>query len=278
MQFTFFSPAKVNLFIKVISKRKDGYHDIASLYQAISLADLLYLKKKAKDSFFCFNNKNLKWDDDNTIKKALNLFREKTKIKDGVEIFLKKNIPIEAGLGGGSSNAATTLWALNELFSKPLNTFELIELSKNIGADVAFFFSLGTAFCFDIGNIFEDVQLTKNFKFFIAKPHFGMCTKKVYENLDLNLLEKKGLLEIKENMFDENFTYFNDLEKSAFALDNRLQETKDVLLKMGFEKVVMTGSGSSFICFGNIKPVKTKKITFFSVFNIQRNQKNWYSF
>lgn len=277
MNLTFYSPAKVNLFFKVISKREDGYHNIASLYQAISLSDLLCFKSAKKDSFFCFNKEELKWDDNNLIKKALDLFRNKTQIFDPIEIFLKKNIPMEAGLGGGSSNAATTLWALNEIFSRPLEISELIEISKQIGADVAFFFSSGKAFCTDVGNVFEDFPTDESYKFYIAKPNFGMATKKVYENLDVKLLEKRDLTNIKKAILNNSFPLFNDLEISAFALDERLNQIKSDLLKMGFEKVVMTGSGSSFICFGDIKPTKSKNIKFFPVFSVQRNQKSWYS-
>jgi len=274
---TIYSPAKVNIFFKVISKRKDGYHNIASLYQAISLMDFLTFKKAKKDSFFCSNNE-LKWNENNLIKKAVDFFRNKTRIFDSIEIYLKKNIPMQAGLAGGSSNAATTLWALNELFSRPLKIQELIEISKNIGSDVTFFFSSGTAFCIDKGNVFEDISIYDMKKFYIAKPDFGMSTKKVYENVNINLLEKKDLENLKKAVLNNNFTFFNDLEISAFELDNRLYQIKEQLIKMGFEKVIMSGSGSSFICIGEIKPVELKKIKFFSVFKVQRNQKKWYSF
>jgi len=279
MSLTYYSPAKINLFFKVISKREDGYHDIASLYQAISLADLLCIKKAKKDIFFCFNNHELKWDENNLVYKAVQFFRKKTAIDNPVEIYLKKNIPLEAGLAGGSSNAATTLWALNEEFNRPLSINDLIDLSKNLGADVSFFFSSGRAFCSGIGNVFEDCASYQNTNFYIAKPHFGMSTKRVYENLDLKVLTNQNVEALKHELFTENkFSYFNDLEKSAFQLDDRLIKTKNLLLNMGFDSVIMTGSGSSFICLGNIKPLKTKKIKFFPVFNVQRNQNNWYSF
>lgn len=276
MKLTFYSPAKANLFFKVICKREDGYHNIASLYQAVSLFDFLSFKKSKRDVFFCFNNDELKWDDNNLIKKAVDLFRAETKIFDPVEFFLKKNIPMSAGLGGGSSNAATTLWALNEMFSKPLNTNELINISKNIGSDVPFFFSSGSAFCTDKGCVFEDAAFNEVRKFYIAKPNFGMATKKVYENLNINLLEKKEVSDLRKAVFDNTFLLFNDLEISAFALDRRLGRIKSQLLKMGFEKVVMTGSGSGFICVGNIKPKKLKNIEFYHVFTVQRSPSNWY--
>ncbi|NGX33713.1 MAG: 4-diphosphocytidyl-2-C-methyl-D-erythritol kinase [Candidatus Anoxychlamydiales bacterium] len=277
MSLTFYSPAKVNLFFKILSKREDGYHDVFSLYQAISLVDHFFINKAKKDNFFCFNNKELKFDENNLIIKALALFRQKTKILNPVEIFLKKNIPIESGLGGGSSNAATTLFALNELFDRPLQLAQLIDLSKKIGADVAFFFSQGTAFCENIGDVFENVSF-QDLNFYIAKPNFGMSTKNVYENVDINLLEKRDPQVLKSAVLrKKEIKLFNDLEISAFQLNEKLQQTKSYLENMGFDKVHMSGSGSSFMCFGRIKPKSTKKIQFFSVFNIQRNLENWYS-
>ncbi|NGX28700.1 MAG: 4-diphosphocytidyl-2-C-methyl-D-erythritol kinase [Candidatus Anoxychlamydiales bacterium] len=274
----YFSPAKVNLFFKVLSKREDGYHDIASLYQTVSLVDHLSFQKSKSDHFYCFNNKDLKWDESNLIFKATNLFRKKTKITTPIEILLKKNIPIEAGLAGGSSNAATTLWALNELFDKPLDILDLIEIGKKIGADVPFFFSSGTAFCTGIGNVFENVLL-KALNFYIAKPNFGSSTLKVYKNVKMDLLKKQDPLQLKKSVIENNFSSFNDLEISAFEIDKRLVSIKAKLQEIGFEKVVMTGSGSSFMCFDNsIKPRPSKEISFFEVFNIQKNKNSWYSF
>jgi len=282
MTFTFLSPAKVNFFFKVLSKREDGYHDIASLYQAISLYDVITLKKAKKD-FFSAKNCFLKFDETNLIKKALDLFRLKTKIKDPVEIFLEKNIPIQGGLGGGSSNAATTLFALNELFLKPLNISSLIDIAKKISADTPFFFSSGRAFCSGVGDVFEDMAFfKKKLNFYIACPNFGMCTKKVYENLKkIQLLQEHELFKLKRAVFQDKIKYFNDLEVSAFELNPKLKLIKQKLLKMGFKKVLMTGSGSCFICIGNQKieekPYKIKEITFFPVFNIQRKKNSWYS-
>jgi len=274
---TLYSPAKVNLFFKIISKRQDGYHNIASLYHTISLVDILSFEFSKNDEFVP-RNSHLKWSEDNLIIKAVIAFRNKTKLLDPIKISLEKNIPIQAGLGGGSSNAATTLWALNKLFDFPLEINELIQLATTLGADVSFFFSSGQAFCKGIGNIFEDVQFKKDLKFIIAKPSFGMSTPEVFQRVDLNLLQKIDENILKENVINNNFSFFNDLEISAFSINPKLLEIKKELENMGFEKVVMTGSGSSFICFGNANLKTSEKITFFSVFNIQRNKKNWYLF
>jgi 4-diphosphocytidyl-2-C-methyl-D-erythritol kinase len=275
---TYYSPAKVNLFFKVLNKRSDGYHDIASLYQTVNLFDIISIKKSKKDSFTCLSKIiDLKWDDGNLIKKALLLFREKTRINHSVEIILNKNIPIEAGLGGGSSNAATMLFALNELFDNPLNVSELKSISSKIGADVAFFFSSGKAFCRGIGDVFEEIKPEGRIDFYIAKPSFGMSTKKVYQNVKLGLLIKQDSNNLRELVYNNKISYFNDLEVSAFELEPRLSEVKNQLMKMGFDRVVMTGSGSSFLCFGEVPIIENKEINFYKVFNIQRNPKNWYS-
>ncbi|MBN2478596.1 MAG: 4-(cytidine 5'-diphospho)-2-C-methyl-D-erythritol kinase [Parachlamydiales bacterium] len=277
MFLTFFSPAKVNLFFKILKKREDGYHEIASLYQAVSIYDLLsFRKSKKKDNFVC-SDKNLLWEN-NLIQKAYFLFKEKANIDENVEILLKKNIPMQAGLGGGSSNAATTLFALNELFSKPLKETQLIELAKKIGSDVAFFFSSGSAYCEGVGSDFTNVKLRQDLNFYILKPNFGMSTKLVYENVDLNNLLKLDL-KLALSDFEKGKTIlFNDLEDSAFRLDNRLKKIKEDYQKIfGLENVSMSGSGSSFIVFSSAPIKKVREIQTFKVFNVQRKDGNWYS-
>ena len=272
----YLSPAKVNLFFKVIKKRKDNFHEIASIYQAVSLFDKLSFEKSKKDSFFS-TDKSIKHERLNLIIQALDLFREKTKINDCVSIHLEKNIPISAGLGGGSSNAATTLFALNDLFDRPLSNQGMIELSKKIGSDPAFFFSKGAAFCTDVGSVFENIEI-KDLSFFIAKPSFGLSTKEVFENLDISLLEKKDINSIINSYKKNEFVFFNDLEKSSFLLDKIMDNIKNYLKKIGFKTAVMSGSGSSFFCLNdNVKVQDTKDISFFKVKSIKRKEGFWYS-
>ena len=134
-----FSPAKANLFFRVLSKRPDGYHEVASLYTALSLGDIIHIKLDNTDHFSS-NISSLLNDDSNLIIRARDSFRKAANIKDLVSIKLEKNIPIGSGLGGGSSNAATVLWIMNELFGSPLSVQELISLGTTIGSDVPFFF------------------------------------------------------------------------------------------------------------------------------------------
>lgn len=266
---TFKSPAKVNLFLRVINKRPDKYHNLASLFQAIDLFDLLHIEKSGKDLFTCSDH-TLPIDSKNLVVKALELFRAKTGLNFPVKIHLDKKIPSQAGLGGGSSNASTTLFALRELsgLSIPLN--ELAEWSSEIGSDIPFFFSKGSAYCEGRGERVREVDLPPT-AFQICKPDMGMSTPQVFQALDLTKASKEDPEVLLEGFISGNGLMINDLEEPAFTLHPPLKAFKSSL---GFEKCVMTGSGSAFVCMGNgkIPPCafhKTVKSTY-------RSSSDWY--
>src|SRR5437016_5240820 len=129
---TLISPAKINLNLRIVGKRPDGYHELSSVFQAIDLCDVLTFEKSEKDKFTC-NISTLPNDKKNLVLKALDLFRSKTGLNFCLKIHLDKHIPIEAGLGGGSSNAATTLWACNQLTGQTVSLERLQEWSAEIG-------------------------------------------------------------------------------------------------------------------------------------------------
>ena len=137
------SPAKINLTLELINRRKDGYHNISTIMQTINIFDLITYEHD-KNIIISSNIKELN-SETNLIFKAVKLMRDKFNINQGVKIYLNKNIPISSGLGGGSSNAATTLIALNLMWKLKLNLTELIPLAQSIGSDVPFFISRGTA-------------------------------------------------------------------------------------------------------------------------------------
>lgn len=269
-----FSPAKVNLFFKVLFKRQDGYHEIASLYQAINLGDTLFIRISDKDKFRC-DNFNLEFNSTNLIFKAYDSFKQKTKKSFCVDIVLDKKVPVQAGLGGGSSDAATTLFGLNHLIGCPLSNDEMINLCKSIGSDVAFFFSSGSALCSGRGEIFKDLPY-KKIQFYLAVPSFGVSTALVYKNVDLSLLQPSDIEKSIRSFYDGDLFFFNDLESAAFSLEPRLLKVKVSLEKMGFEKVVMTGSGSAFMCFGKIKNPSLPEVRFFKTENILKNFDSWF--
>ena len=174
-----FSPAKINLFFKLIAKRGDGYHDLQSLFQTINIGDIISIEKSDIDQYRS-NHPLLKWDAHNTVTRAVKIFREETKLDQPVNITHDKKIPIETGLGGGSGNAATILWGLNELLARPLSTKRLQELSLKIGCDVPFFFSNGTAVCEGKGEVVSDLPPLDKKNVWLLKPPYSLSTKEVY--------------------------------------------------------------------------------------------------
>jgi len=145
-----FSPAKINIFLRVVRRREDGFHDLASLFHVIDLGDDMSFtvlpSDAGQDSLSC-NMPDVPTDGSNLVVKALNLFRQKTGVTEKFSVDLFKRVPHGAGMGGGSGNAATTLWAANELCGRPASTPALLEWSGEIGSDVSVFFSSGAAYC-----------------------------------------------------------------------------------------------------------------------------------
>lgn len=265
----FYSPAKINLFFRVIRKRSDGFHEIASLYQAIDLFDRISFSKSEADSLTC-SEPELSCGSDNLIVKALNLFRTRYPFPCGVNIHLEKRIPMQAGLGGGSGNAATTLWGLNEWAGRPANLDQLVSMGASLGSDVAFFFSHGTAYCTGRGEILESFALPLSLEGWLAKPPFGLSTPLVYRETSVEELTNR---DPKETLAAYPL-FYNDLEPAAFRLEPRLVSFRKQLEQMGFESVTMTGSGTAFFCIGGSRPNSIEMIPFRS---IQRDANSWFS-
>ena len=267
-----FSPAKINCFLHIIGKRTDGFHEIASLFRTISLGDILSFQKGVRDQVTS-SIPSLPVDRTNFVVQALELFRAKTGIQDAYEIHIEKNIPMQAGLGGGSSNASTTLWALNQLNGLPASEDELREWSSEIGSDQAFFFSEGCAYCTGRGERIEAVPPPSSSpsSFTLVKPEEGLSTPLVFQ--ELRAAQKGALLPYSH--FSNK--YFNDLEAPAFSLAPSLKELKDMLLDSGFHTVVMTGSGTSFFCFGTGSIPSIPSLKSYRCHFIHRKKNNWYT-
>jgi 4-diphosphocytidyl-2-C-methyl-D-erythritol kinase len=269
-----FSPAKLNLFFRILAKRLDGFHEIASLFQAIDLFDSISIERAKRDAFSS-NEHSLEKDPSNTVLKALCLFRKKSCSSLFFKIHLEKKIPIQSGLGGGSSNAATTLWGLNELCGKPLKAAELLSLGAEIGSDVSFFFSLGSAYCTGRGEKVQKVEIPA-ISGWVAAPSFGMMTKEVYKAVDLTLLSKENPKNFLKSFYKDTPKFYNDLENAAFSLKPSLRRVKEELLEMGFDPVVMTGSGSCFFCQGKKSLPTSESMAFYPIASCQREENGWY--
>lgn len=242
-----FSPAKINIFLRVLSRRPDGYHNLSTLMQTIDLGDILTFSESKVDQITC-SDPSLPIDQRNLVVKALTLFRSKTGVVFPVHIHLEKYIPQQAGLGGASSNAATTLWALNELSGRRVGEEELTKWAALIGSDVPFFFSQGTALCTGKGEVIQNLSPSPFIRgFALFKPPRGLATPMIYRGVDLEASSRVEPDRLLESYYSGAARFVNDLEAPAFHIFPRLKEYKENLLAAGYDKVFMTGSGSVLV-------------------------------
>ena len=262
---TISSPCKINLHLNILDKRVDGYHNLESIFAALDFGDNLRLERLSSKNADChFFTSGLKIDtpkEQNLVYKALELFRKKTGIMDDLEIKLEKKVPTGAGLGGGSSNAASTLIALNALFSVGLKRNDLLELSLELGSDVPFFLEGGTALAGGRGEILETLHTPKEKWVLLVLPPFSCSTKEAFFLLDdhrknnnsikteKKLPKKEELNKIlKENAV--NWRFFNDFleiyKNSSYG--NEYKTYLDTLNRSGASFSSLSGSGST--CFG----------------------------
>jgi 4-diphosphocytidyl-2-C-methyl-D-erythritol kinase len=239
------APAKINLFLKVLRKREDNYHDIASLMQKISLFDELSFSLRPKGISLNCPDSDLPTTNDNLVFRAAQAIFDFAGYPAGMEITLNKKIPQAAGLGGGSSDAATTLMAINEICSLNLNKAILMKLGTKLGADVPFFIFGNTAFASGIGDELQDCLGLPKLNLVLINPGFQLSTKMVYENLNLRLTRKKINYSIPPvfTLSDVVAELHNDLEAISLKMHPELQDLKQLLLKHGAQGALMSGSG-----------------------------------
>ncbi len=273
---TLHSPAKINLFLRILRRRPDHFHELASLFQTIDFHDTLQFALSNSDQLTCTDLK-IPTDQSNLIWQATDLFRRKTGLNFSVKIELEKRIPPMAGLGGGSGNAATTLWALNHLTGTPATPQELTQWASEIGSDVSFFLSEGTAYCTGRGEIIKPLPPLPAQKLWIIKPEEGLSTPAVYKALRLDSVSLRDPEQILKGFLKGHPNYFNDLELPAFSLMPALAELKESLLTQGFEHVLMSGSGSSVFAIGNIEPIRKRGFSYYPARFINRSSEQWYT-
>lgn len=240
-----YAPAKINLSLEIKGRRDDGFHEIETLMAPISLTDRLTIErsKSAGGIQFSCDDPSLSNGEDNLVVRAANLFLKATKMEEGVEIALEKRIPHGAGLGGGSSDAASTLLGLNELFEARLEPKELMELAAQIGSDVPFFILGSAAVCRGRGEVVERVTVPGNFKLLLVKPDFGVPTPWAYQRWK-NCRELPGVDYIAQEFCDVRFV--NDLERPVFEKFILLGYLKTWLrFQPEVETALLSGSGST---------------------------------
>ena len=239
------SPAKVNLILKVLRRREDGYHDIASLMQKVSLADEMEFSPRKDGISLACPGSDLPTGGENLVVRAARALFEEAGFTGGVEITLRKRIPTAAGLGGGSSNAATTLVALNEMFRFGFDRNRLIRIGARLGADVPFFIFGSSAWAFGIGEILEPAAVPPGMWLVLVNPGFEVSTKWVYQSLNLPLTKTPIQYSIPtfSGVRELAAILSNDLEAVTVERHPLLDELKGFLLGQGALGSLMSGSG-----------------------------------
>ena len=258
------SPAKINLFLEAVGKRKDGYHNLITVFAKIDIFDFLALKKTARGGIKIIikNNSNLRLEknEDNIIYKTAAKFFNEFKIEPNVSISLEKNIPVGAGLGGGSANSALALKGLCRVFGIDFKKHRgaLAVMAQSLGADVPFFLS-EESFCLGAGKgeKLSPFKIKRNqYSIIVAYPGLPISTKDVFSKLklsdkkDIDLSKRKCSRLVKELKSGGEISkikdlFFNKLEDVVLPENKSISKMKKDIISLGADAAMMSGSGSS---------------------------------
>ncbi len=249
--FTFPSFAKINWFLRVLGKRPDGFHELCTVFQTVSLHDNLTFSNHNEIVLTC-EDKKIPTDEKNLIIKAALELKQKFNIKMGAKVHLEKNIPAPGGLGGGSSNAAAAFLGLIKLWKIEIDFAELLEIGKKLGSDVPFFFFGGTALGTGRGTeILPLDDLTEN-HLLIITPNVNVSTAEAFARLSAPHLTNKSSKSILQICCDEAKTLdlrhsllINDFETSVFKIEPEIERVKEKLLELKAKHTLLSGSGAS---------------------------------
>src|SRR3990167_3112693 len=213
------APAKINLFLEILGKRQDGYHEIETVMQEVSLFDYIYLEYRDKGVEFTCSRPGLTTGEDNLVLRAVRLLQKESNTKKGVKIHLDKRIPVGAGLGGGSSDAVATLAGLNKLWQIGFNEKQLVTLAGKLGSDTPFFVYGKTAICRGRGEVVTPYPIDLRYYFIIIYPRFEVGTATVYKNFKISLTKN-----LKDVSFFLNALSSGSPEKLGSSLTKWLEK------------------------------------------------------
>ena len=265
-KFVVRSYAKINLCLDITGVRDDGYHLLDMVMLPLELHDSLLIEEtpRAIDNYITLDDFTIGDSEYNTVSQAIDFLDQAHPLNTKFKIDMHKVIPMKAGLGGGSSNAAFVLKAINEYKKINLPEEEMSKIATRIGADVNFFIKNKPARCKGIGDVVEPITVKNDYYVLIVKPELGCSTKEVY-----NLSDKvknwphgnveavvKALEEGDDDLLAESI--FNVLESSSIKLVPEIQTIKDELKELGLKIVMMTGSGSSVFALSTDKKLIKK--------------------
>ena len=242
--------AKINLGLDVLGKRENGYHDVRMVMQTVGIYDRLIITKIPEDEIrININLKFLPVNENNLIYKAYKLMKDEYRFSGGIDVDLNKFIPIAAGMAGGSTDAASTMFAINRLFELGLSNEELMKQGVKIGADVPYCIMRGTALAEGIGEKLTSLPGLPRCYVLVGKPGINVSTKLAYENLNLNSIQKHPdidgmLLDIEnQDIYSLTSKMENVFEPGIIRQYPVIQEIKDLMEANGALKAMMSGSG-----------------------------------
>lgn len=261
--------AKINIGLNIVSKRSDGFHNLETIFYPLKLSDQLSFSKADKFSFQT-DNKILNEEKSNLIIKAKDELEKFCETELNVNILLKKNIPVGAGLGGGSSNAAATLLALIKLFDLKIGQNELSEITLELGSDVPYFLNPVSAFAESRGEIITPINLKINEYLLTVNPGIHISTKWAFgritpkkTKISLKSFVKKDKIEIEDLISIAT----NDFEKIVFEHFPKVKEIKDKMMELGAIISMMTGTGSTVWGIFKEKEIAEKTEQYFKIKN-----------
>lgn len=243
------APAKINLTLDVLYKRPDNFHEVEMVMTTVDLADRISLESREDGVIQIISTDNFVPNDHrNFAFQAARLIKDTYGIKQGVSITIEKEIPIAAGLAGGSSDAAATLKGLNELWNLGLSTDELAELGAKIGSDVSFCVYGGTALATGRGEIIKEIPAPPNCWVVLAKPKIGVSTAEVYGGLKVEGLEHPNTKQMIQAIETKDYELLcsslgNVLETVTFKLHPEVVMLKEQMKRFGADATLMSGSG-----------------------------------
>ncbi|WP_027623643.1 4-(cytidine 5'-diphospho)-2-C-methyl-D-erythritol kinase [Clostridium lundense] len=247
--------AKINLSLDVTGVREDGYHLLKMIMQNIDLYDVVRVEKGKEGINLKCSIDTIPVDNRNIAYKAAELFIKSYDIKEGVDIYIEKNIPVEAGLAGGSTDGAAVLKAMRDIFKPKVSDCELANIGVKLGADVPYCIYGGTALCEGIGEIITHLKPFRNHILVLVKPNFGVSTKEVYKEIDNKSVLNHPNIEIMIKAVENNdlksvcSNMVNVLENVTVERYPELNFIKEEVLNFKGLGALMSGSGSTIFGF-----------------------------
>lgn len=259
------SYGKINLALDVLYKREDGYHELNTIMQQISLKDKLIFKEIEKGIIIESTDQDVPIDESNLVYRAWDKLRSITGISRGIHIYIEKHIPIAAGLAGGSSNGAATLKALNQLWNLNLSLEELMKIGESLGADVPFCLLGGTALAQGIGEKLTPLKPFSGKYILLGNPGICVSTPYAYSKLDLNPRENMDLDELVSCMEKEDLNcvgnnFKNIMEDPIIKEYPVIDKIKEIMIENGALGALMSGSGPTvFGLYEDEEKIKTAR-------------------